>query len=154
MAVTEKGMKRLFDVEVTVGIFVLIGLLCLTFLSVRLGRKEIITPGGYDLYAKLSNTGGLEKGSVIEIAGVEVGRVRQIGLDNYQAKLVLHMRTGIKIQEDAILSVKTKGLMGEKYISLSPGGSDRMLAPGEWIRETEAPIDLEELLAKYIYGKV
>jgi phospholipid/cholesterol/gamma-HCH transport system substrate-binding protein len=153
MAVTEKGMKR-FDVEVMVGIFVLIGVLCLTFLSVRLGRKEIITPGGYDLCAKLSNTGGLEKGSVIEIAGVEVGRVRQITLDNYQAKLVLHMRSGIKIQEDVILSVKTKGLMGEKYIALSPGGSDKMLAPGEWIRETEAPIDLEELLAKYIYGKV
>jgi phospholipid/cholesterol/gamma-HCH transport system substrate-binding protein len=153
MAVTEKGMKRL-DVDVMVGIFVLVGLLCLIFLSVRLGRKEIITPGGYDLYAKLSNTGGLQKGSVIEIAGVEVGRVRHIGLDNYQAKLVLHMQSGIRIQEDSILSVKTKGLMGEKYISLSAGGSDRMLAPGEYIRETEAPIDLEELLAKYIYGKV
>ncbi len=153
MAVTEKGMKR-FDVEVMVGIFVLIGVLSLAFLSIRLGTKEVITPGGYDLYARLSNTGGLEKGSVIEIAGVEVGRVRHIALDNYQAKLVLHMQTGIKIQEDAILSVKTKGLMGEKYLSLSPGGSDKMLAPGEWIRETEAPIDLEELLAKYIYGKV
>ena len=153
MAMTEKGMKR-FDVEVMVGIFVLIGLLCLAFLSIRLGRKEIITGAGYDLYARLANTGGLEKGSVVEIAGVEVGRVRQIGLDHYQAKLVLHMRPEIKIQEDAILSVKTKGLMGEKYISISPGGSDKMLAPGEWIRETEAPIDLEELLAKYIYGKV
>ena len=153
MAVTEKGMKR-FDVEVMVGIFVLIGVLSLTFLSIRLGKKDVITRGGYDLYAKLSNTGGLEKGSIIEIAGVEVGRVRQITLDNYQAKLVLNMRSGIKIQEDVILSVKTKGLMGEKYISLSAGGSDRMLAPGEYIRETEAPIDLEELLAKYIYGKV
>ena len=153
MPVTEKGLKR-FDVEVMVGIFVLIGLLSLTFLSVRLGRKEVISPGGYDLYARLSNTGGLEKGSVIEIAGVEVGRVRQISLDQYQAKLVLRMHRGIKIQEDAILSVKTKGLMGEKFISLSPGGSDKMLAPGEWIRETETPIDLEELLAKYIYGKV
>ena len=153
MPVTEKGLKR-FDVEVMVGVFVLIGLLSLTFLSVRLGRKEVISPGGYDLYAKLSNTGGLEKGSVIEIAGVEVGRVRQISLDHYQAKLVLRMHRGIKIQEDVILSVKTKGLMGEKFISLSPGGSDKMLAPGEWIRETETPIDLEELLAKYIYGKV
>lgn len=153
MAVTERGIKR-FDVEVTVGIFVLIGLLCLAFLSIRLGRKEIMTGAGYDLYARLSNTGGIEKGSVVEIAGVEVGRVRQIGLDHYQARLVLYMRPEIKIQEDAILSVKTKGLMGEKYISISPGGSDKMLAPGEWIRETEAPIDLEELLAKYIYGKV
>jgi phospholipid/cholesterol/gamma-HCH transport system substrate-binding protein len=153
MPVTEKGLKR-FDVEVMVGVFVLIGLLSLTFLSVRLGRKEIVSPGGYDLYARLSNTGGLAKGSVIEIAGVEVGRVRQISLDRYQAKLVLRMHRGIKIQEDVILTVKTKGLMGEKFISLSPGGSDKMLAPGEWIRETETPIDLEELLAKYIYGKV
>ena len=94
------------------------------------------------------------KGSVIEIAGVEVGRLKVITLDNYQAKLILHFQPEIKIQEDAILSVKTKGLMGEKYLSLSPGGSEKYLAPGEWIRETEPPIDLEELLAKYIYGKV
>jgi len=153
MAVKEKVRKKL-DLEVMVGIFVLIGLLSLAFLSIRLAKKDIFTQAGYELYAKLANTGGLEKGSVIEIAGVEVGRVRQITLDQYQAKLALRFQTGVQIQEDAILSVKTKGLMGEKYISISPGGSDRMLVPGEWIRETEAPIDLEELLAKYIYGKV
>jgi len=146
-------MKR-FDVEVVVGIFVLIGLICLAYLSIRLGKMEVMGGGGYELYAKLPNTGGLKKGSVIEIAGVEVGRLKVITLDNYQAKLILHFQPEIKIQEDAILSVKTKGLMGEKYLSLSPGGSEKFLAPGEWIRETEPPIDLEELLAKYIYGKV
>jgi len=83
-----------------------------------------------------------------------VGRLKVITLDNYQAKLVLHLQPEIKIQEDAILSVKTKGLMGEKYLALSAGGSEKYLVPGEWIRETEPPIDLEELLAKYIYGKV
>jgi len=145
---------RKLDLEVVVGIFVLVGLICLAFLSIQLGKMEVLGREGYDLYAKLPNTGGLKKGSVVEIAGVEVGRVGAITLDQYQAKLVLRMQAGIRIQEDAILSVKTKGLMGEKYVSLSPGGSERLLAPGEWIRETEAPVDLEELLAKYIYGKV
>jgi len=146
-------MKRL-DLETTVGMFVLAGLICLAFLSIRLGKMEVIGKEGYLLYAKLPNTGGLKKGSVVEIAGVEVGRVKSIDLDNYQAKLTLQLRPDIRIQEDAILSVKTKGLMGEKYISLSPGGSERFLESGGWIRETEPPVDLEELLAKYIYGKV
>jgi phospholipid/cholesterol/gamma-HCH transport system substrate-binding protein len=115
---------------------------------------EVVGREGYTLYAKLPNTGGLKKGSVVEIAGVEVGRVKSVTLEQYQAKLVLHMQPEIKIQEDAILSVKTKGLMGEKYLSLSPGGSEKFLGPGEWIRDTEPPVDLEELLAKYIYGKV
>jgi phospholipid/cholesterol/gamma-HCH transport system substrate-binding protein len=146
-------MKR-FDLETTVGIFVLAGLISLAFLSIRLGKMEVVGREGYTLYAKLPNTGGLKKGSVVEIAGVEVGRVKSVTLEQYQAKLVLHMQPEIKIQEDAILSVKTKGLMGEKYLSLSPGGSEKFLGPGEWIRDTEPPVDLEELLAKYIYGKV
>lgn len=146
-------MKK-FDLEVTVGIFVLVGLISLAYLSMRLGKMEIFGPTGYELYAKLSNAGGLKEGSIVEIAGVEVGRVKGIGLDQYQAKVVLQMESQIKIQEDAILSVKTKGLMGEKYISISPGGSEKLLAPGEVIRETQPPVDLEELLSKYIYGKV
>ncbi|MDH7499358.1 MAG: outer membrane lipid asymmetry maintenance protein MlaD [candidate division NC10 bacterium] len=146
-------MRRL-DLEVVVGIFTLAGLICLAFLSIRLGKMEVLGNEGYDLYARLPNTGGLKRGSVVEIAGVEVGRVKAITLDRYQAKLVLRMQSGIQIQEDAILSVKTKGLMGERYVSLSPGGSEKILTPGEWIRETEPPVDLEELLAKYIYGKV
>jgi len=153
MPVKEGRMKK-FDLELTVGIFVLLGLVSLAYLSIRLGKMEIVGNQGFDLYTKLSNTGGLKKGSAIEIAGVQVGRVKEISLDQYQAKLVLRLQPGIQIQEDAIISVKTKGLMGEKYLSISPGGSEKLLAPGEWVRETEAPIDLEELLSKYIHGKV
>ena len=100
------------------------------------------------------SVGGLKAGSAVEIAGVEIGRVESIGLADYQARVTLRVRSGIKLQEDAIASIKTKGLIGEKYIRISPGGSERIIGPNGRIRETEAPVDLEELLAKYIFGKV
>jgi len=90
----------------------------------------------------------------VEIAGVEVGRVDKIRLVNDEAQVVLVINRGVKLPEDSIASIKTKGLIGEKYIRISPGGSERIVGPNGRIRETEAPVDLEELLAKYIFGKV
>ena len=90
----------------------------------------------------------------MEIAGVEVGRVESIGLKNYEALVTLRIDSGVKLQEDSIASIKTKGLIGERYLRLSPGGSDKIIEPGGRIREVEAPVDFEELLSKYIFGKV
>jgi phospholipid/cholesterol/gamma-HCH transport system substrate-binding protein len=98
--------------------------------------------------------GGLKAGSGVEIAGVQVGRVESIGLADYQARVVLRLETHVKIQDDSIASIKTKGLIGEKYIRISPGGSDKIIPPNGRIREVEAPVDLEELISKYIFGKV
>jgi len=100
------------------------------------------------------SVGGLKAGSAVEIAGVEIGRVEAIGLDNYQARVKLRVNTSVKLQEDSIASIKTKGLIGEKYVRISPGGSDKIIPPGGKIREVEAPVDFEELLSKYIFGKV
>ena len=96
----------------------------------------------------------LKAGSAVEIAGVEIGRVESIGLADYQARVTLRVHSGVKLQEDVIASIKTKGLIGEKYIRISPGGSDKIIAPNGRIREVEAPVDFEELLSKYIFGKV
>lgn len=141
-------------VNITVGVFLLLGIVALGYLSVKLGRVSFLGGGGYLVNAEFPSVGGLKAGSTVEIAGVEIGRVESIGLDNYQARVVLRLNSDVKLQEDSIASIKTKGLIGEKYIRISPGGSDKLIPPGGKIREVEAPVDFEELLSKYIFGKV
>jgi phospholipid/cholesterol/gamma-HCH transport system substrate-binding protein len=147
-------MKK-FDLETAVGFFLLVGILCLGYISVKLGKLEVIGGEYYTVYADFAKAGGIKPGSSIEIAGVEVGKVRSIRLDKeYQALVGLEIKSSVKIQEDAIASVKTKGLIGEKYVEITPGGSDKTLADGGKIRETESAIDIEELISKYAFGKV
>lgn len=141
-------------VNVTVGIFMLLGIVALGYLSIKLGRVSFFGTGGYIITVDFPSVGGLKSGSTVEIAGVEIGRVESIGLADYQARVVLKVDSGIKLQEDSIASIKTKGLIGEKYIRISPGGSDKIIQPNGRIREVEAPVDFEELLSKYIFGKV
>jgi phospholipid/cholesterol/gamma-HCH transport system substrate-binding protein len=145
---------RRSTLDITVGVFVLIGLLALGWLSVRLGRVDLFGGQGYRVTADFPSVGGLKAGSAIEIAGVEVGRVDQIILADYQARVVMSINKGVRLSDDTIASIKTKGLIGEKYVRLSPGGSERVLATGGRITEVEPPIDVEELISKYIFGKV
>jgi phospholipid/cholesterol/gamma-HCH transport system substrate-binding protein len=147
-------MKR-FDLETAVGFFLLVGILCLGYISVKLGKLEMVGGAHYMVYADFAKAGGIKPGSSVEIAGVEVGRVKSIRLDkDYQAFVGLEIKDSVKIQEDAIASVKTKGLIGEKYVEITPGGSDKIIADGGKIRETESAIDIEELISKYAFGKV
>ncbi len=146
-------MKRT-NLELTVGLFVLVGIAALGYLSINLGRVELWGRRGYTVYGDFPTVGGLKTGSSVEIAGVEVGRVESIRLANYTARVTFHIHEGVKLQEDTIASIKTKGLIGEKYVRLSPGGSERLIQPGGRIREVEPPVDLEELIGKYIFGQV
>ena len=141
-------------VNVAVGIFVVLGILALGYLSIKLGRVSLFGNRGYEVTVDFPSIGGLKAGSSVEIAGVDVGEVERIGLVDYQARVVLRINQGVKLQEDSIASIKTKGLIGEKYIRISPGGSDKVIPPGGRLREVEAPVDFEELLSKYIFGKV
>ncbi len=147
-------MRKLWDLELATGIFLILGLFALGYLSVQLARMEVVGQGGYTLYARFSSVEGLKTGSVVEIAGVEVGRVKSINLQNYRARVALSLRDDVKVSEDTIVSVRTKGLLGEKYVRLSPGGSDKMIPAGGELFETEAPINLEELIANFIFGKI
>jgi phospholipid/cholesterol/gamma-HCH transport system substrate-binding protein len=142
------------NIEVIVGIFLLLGLLALGYLAIKLGRMEVIGGGGYTVYATFPTVGGLRAGSSVEIAGVEVGRVAEIRLQDYQARVALRINGGIKLPEDSIVSIRTKGLIGEQYVRISPGGSMEMISPGGEIFETEPPVDVMELISKYIFGKV
>jgi phospholipid/cholesterol/gamma-HCH transport system substrate-binding protein len=147
-------MKRSW-VEVAVGVFVILGVLALGYLSIKLGKVELWGQQGYPVIADFPTVGGLKAGTSVEIAGVEVGRVESIGLSpDYQARVIFRIKPGITLQEDVIASIKTKGLIGEKFVRLNPGGSDRIIPPNGKIREVEAPVDFEELLSKYIFGKV
>ncbi len=142
--------------ETWVGIFVLLGLLCVGYLTVHLGRMEIMGGDGYTVKATFASVTGLRSGADVEIAGVPVGKVSGIMLDHDTGAAVVSMRMDphIVLDEDTIASVKTAGLIGDKYIKLSPGGSDVVLEDGEEIVETESAIDLEELISKYIFGNV
>jgi phospholipid/cholesterol/gamma-HCH transport system substrate-binding protein len=147
-------MKKI-DLELAVGFFVLIGILCFGYLSIKLGRLEFFGERKYILYAEFENAGGIKPGATVEIAGVEVGRVESVNIDkDYRALISLTIRKSMKIQEDAIASIRTKGLIGEKYIEISPGGSEKTLPDGGTIRQTESAIDLEKIIGKYVFGKV
>jgi phospholipid/cholesterol/gamma-HCH transport system substrate-binding protein len=146
-------MKRSV-LDLGVGLFVLIGLIALGWMSVKLGRVDFLGSRGYVVSADFPTVGGLKVGSTIEIAGVEVGRVERILLQDYQARVVMVIQPQVKLQDDAIASIKTKGLIGERYVRISPGGSEKLIPPNGRIREVEPPVDIEELLSKYIFGKV
>ncbi len=146
-------MKK-FDLELAVGVFMIIGIICLGYLSIKLGKMEVFGDKGYEIQAIFSNSGGLKSGSSVVIAGVEVGRVKRVALDDYQAKVVLNLPLNVKIQEDAIASIKTKGLIGEKYVEITPGGADELIEPGGRIRDTQSAIDFEELISNYVFGKI
>jgi phospholipid/cholesterol/gamma-HCH transport system substrate-binding protein len=141
-------------VNIAVGLFLVLGILALGYLSVKLGRVSLFGSSGYTVTVDFPSVGGLKPGSAVEIAGVEIGRVESIGLSDYQARATLRVQRDVKLQEDSIASIKTKGLIGEKFVRISPGGSDKIIPPGGRIREVEAPVDFEELLSKYIFGKV
>ncbi len=141
--------------ELVVGIFVLIGLAALAYLSVRLGKLEFIGNQGYRVVAQFDSVAGLKPGASVEIAGVEVGLVEGIQLnEQYQALVAFRIKPGIVLQDDAIASIKTKGLIGEKYVRITPGGSDKIVADGGRLRDTESPVDIEDLIANYIHGKL
>ena len=142
------------NTEVIVGFFLLLGLLAMGYLAVKLGRMELVGSGGYTVHATFSNVGGLRTGSPVEIAGVEVGWIESITLKDYQAQVTLRVKEGVKLLEDSIISIRTKGLIGEQIVKISPGGSDKIIPAGGVISETEPPVDIMELIANYAFGKI
>jgi phospholipid/cholesterol/gamma-HCH transport system substrate-binding protein len=143
--------------EMTVGVFMLAGILCLGYVSIKLGKMEIMGGDYYSVSAQFDSVSGLKPGARVEVAGVEVGKVDWISLDpksGDQAVAYLKIKTGINITDDVIASVRTSGIIGDKFIKLKPGGSDTFLKNNDKIRETESAIDIEELVSKFIHGKV
>ncbi|MCX7012907.1 MAG: outer membrane lipid asymmetry maintenance protein MlaD [Candidatus Sumerlaeota bacterium] len=144
------------SVEISVGIFVLIGLACVAWLAIKLGKMEWLGGDDYRLHAKFASVSGLKKGAIVDMAGVQIGQVDRIGLDpnDLAADVWMRIRKGIPVAEDSMASIRTSGLIGDKYVKIEPGGSDVKLKDGDRIRETESAVDLEEVIGKYAFGDV
>jgi phospholipid/cholesterol/gamma-HCH transport system substrate-binding protein len=145
-------MNRI-SIETAVGIFIIVGLACMAYLAVKLGDINLFGTEQYVVNARFSNISGLKEGSTVEIAGVKVGKVSKISLNNYQAFVQLLINPGIKIQEDAIASIRTQGIIGDKYVKISPGCAEDYIRPQGVLTETESSVDIEELVSKYIFEK-
>ena len=144
------------SVETSVGIFVMIGILCIGYLTIKLGKMEIFGDNNYSVTARFESVSGLKVGAQVEMAGVSIGQVDLITLDKKKqvALVELKIENSIVLTDDVIASVKTSGLIGDKYIDISPGGSDEILKPGDLITETESSVDIEELISKYAFGEI
>lgn len=140
--------------EIIVGTFVVIGMICLGYLAIRLGKLELLGNNGYIVYADFASVAGLKVGDPIEIAGVKVGKVESLSLVEDRARLALRIDAHVKLQEDAIASVRSRGLIGDKFVSISSGASDKLLRAGDKIRETESPPDITDLLGKLVGGEL
>jgi len=145
-----------YSKETIVGIFVLVGLACIGYMTVKLGDVSLFQDDTYPLTARFSKVTGLRNGSIVNMLGLEIGRVGKLTIDQekQQAVAELRIQKGIKIYDDAIASIKTEGIIGDRYVSVDPGGGGTLLKGGDDILETEAPADLMDLVSKYAFGDV
>ena len=142
--------------ELYVGHFVLLGIAAIVYLTVKLGAGSMVGGDTYMMEARFTNAGGLNAGSSVLVAGVPVGRVESIRVDDkdYSALVTLRVQAGLKLPTDTMASIKTTGLIGDKYVALAPGADDTYLSNGSRITMTESSVDLESLIGKMAFGSV
>lgn len=148
-------MKK-YTHETVVGIFVVLGLAAVGYMAVKLGDVSFLGGDSYPLYAEFSSVSGLRVDNPVEIFGMEVGRVAgfRMDQDNQVVAVELRIRKGVKVHDDAIAAIKTAGLIGDRYVSIDPGGADEVLKPGDTIMDTQSPTDIADLIGKYAFGQV
>jgi len=135
--------------ELAVGAFVVVGLAGLAYLSVSIGGLELFENDRIQVGARFASIGDLKTGAVVKVAGVKVGRVQAIRLEDYAAETKLAIDANLVLPSDTIASIRTEGLLGESYVLLRPGGAEDNLEDGSRIGQTEPAIDLIDLLVKY-----
>ena len=148
-------MKK-YSTETIVGIFVAIGLICVGYMAVKLGKISLFGEETYALFARFTSVSGLKVGSPVEVFGIQVGKVEKLEIDPQKqiAWVELGIKKGIKVYDDASASVKTAGLIGDRFIKVDPGGSGDLLKTGGTITETAPALDIEELIGKYAFGEI
>ena len=148
-------MKK-YTQETVVGIFVVIGLFLIAYMTVKLGNVGFLGEKTYSLYAKYNSVSGLRIGSYVNMLGLKIGRVESFEMDqeNQVAVVQFKIDKGIEIYDDAIASIKTEGLIGDRLVSIDAGGGGDLLEDGDTITETESPTDLMDLVSKYAFGDV
>ena len=139
--------------DLLVGLFVLVGLLAVAYLSVDVASQSYSGPGGLTVFANFDQTGGLKQRAAVVISGVKVGRVTQISLTSeYRARVDMDLDAQLNLPIDSSASIVTAGLLGDRYISLQLGGEQATLKAGDEITFTESAVILERLIGKYLYG--
>ena len=148
-------MKK-YAMETTVGLFLVFGLLCIGYMTLKLGHVSLLGDNAYSLFARFTTVSGLRAGSPVSMLGIEVGRVERLTMDQKDQKAVVEIRIqqGIKVYDDAIASIKTEGLIGDMFLSIDPGGSGKLLGPGGTITETQPAVDVVDLIGKYAFGEI
>jgi phospholipid/cholesterol/gamma-HCH transport system substrate-binding protein len=136
--------------QLIVGLFALLGIAALGYLSVRLGNIRIFPTPGYTLYANFDNISGLKTGDQVQLAGVPIGKVQSISLRDNRAHIGMRINTGIQIDTEAIAAIKTSGIIGDKYVSIALGPSEHNLTDGGTIRQTESAFVLEDAIGQLI----
>ena len=145
-------MKKM-NLEMIVGLFLLAGFASFAYISIKMGDIKMFMDESYPVTARFSSIRGLKEGAVFELAGVKVGKVSKIELaeGEYEAVVHLDINKAVQLTDDSIASIRTSGIIGDRFIKLTPGGSDIYVEPGGQIEETESSISLEELVSKYIF---
>ncbi|MDX1682672.1 MAG: outer membrane lipid asymmetry maintenance protein MlaD [Phycisphaeraceae bacterium] len=153
MKARRQPLVKRFNFETSVGVFMVVGFICFAWLAVKLGDVDLFGAESRTVTARFVSVSGLKTGAAVEIAGVQVGKVSAIRLDQqyYDAEVVMEIDNGVALQEDSIAAIRTAGIIGDRYVKISPGGSDLLIEPGGEIVETESAINLEELVSKYIF---
>lgn len=146
-------MKK-YSIETAVGIFVVIGLVCVGYMAVKFGKIPILAKSTYPVYARFASVSALRVGSTVEVYGIEVGNVTSLDIDNERQMAMVGMviEKDVKIYDDASATIKSSGLIGDKYVRVDPGGSGELLKPGGTITQTSVPADIEDLIGKYAFG--
>ncbi len=146
-------MQNYKKIEMIVGVFVLVGIISISWLAIELGGVGGVGTKGYKLIAVFDDAGGVRVGSDVLLAGVTIGKVVSVTLkDNEEALMVLNINDDVQITTDSSLSVRTKGLIGEKFVRVNQGAEEEYLADGDEFDDTESPINLEDMIGKYIFS--
>ncbi|NOY73633.1 MAG: outer membrane lipid asymmetry maintenance protein MlaD [Gammaproteobacteria bacterium] len=141
------------NIEFVVGLFLIASILSFAWLSIKLGDIELFSKSTYSVSARFTSISGLKEGAVVELAGVRIGKVTHIALDREEYEAIIHMEidSDIALQEDTMAAIRTAGVIGDKFVNITPGGADELITNNGEIEETESAISLEELVSKYIF---
>jgi phospholipid/cholesterol/gamma-HCH transport system substrate-binding protein len=148
-------MKKTF-IDICVGIFLVVGFVAIGWLAMELGEVPWLTGSKtYSLMSEFDNISGVKSGADIQIAGVKVGTVGELSLDeDGVAVITMQINRFVEVPIDSIASVKSQGIIGDKFIQISLGGDEKLFQPGDVIRDTESAIDIESLISKFAFGQV
>ena len=143
--------EKSYLLELLVGVFMLLGLGCFSYIAINIAKMSFFDTGYYSVQAEFTNISGLEPGAPVEMAGVPIGSVKAFELKDTSAIITMSIRDNVPLRDDDIASIRTKGIIGDRYVRITPGASEKIVAPGGHITDTESTVDIEEIIGKIIH---